>query len=307
MRIVFSKIDKITRSRFVGFLVVVSAIVTLSFVIRDELISEQRNVFLFLLLGVLIFALVYVIIQIFQTQHENKELCKVMVDLHGISHLYNEEITKTLSDILDNIVSDEDRALKAEKTLISVCQKISSCFSKLIGGKKCMVTIKLIVRDDRRDNRRDNTKRFARTYVRSSYVDDRDQHSQRKLYEVGAGKNTGLDGARAIMEGSPSHFFSPDLVKLKEKGEYKNQRADFSNYYKSTIVVPLTSRLHNTTGVTDEIGFLSVDTMSTNRLNKKYHVYLMAAFADQMFSFISFMKGDYDISIKNEKRNSEDD
>lgn len=48
----------------------------------------------------------------------------------------------------------------------------------------------------------------------------------------------------------------------------------------------------------DDVGYLCLDTMSQNRLNGTYHVQLMAAFADQMYNFISLMRGKYVVNVQ---------
>jgi len=50
-----------------------------------------------------------------------------------------------------------------------------------------------------------------------------------------------------------------------------------------------------------DLGFLCVDTLSRNRLNEGYHVELMSAFADQMYNFLSLMRGRYTVLVESEK------
>lgn len=111
--------------------------------------------------------------------------------------------------------------------------------------------------------------------------------------------NTAFDKALEIKHnfGECSHFFSANLQKEKE---YTNERGKKSwlQMYKSAIVVPVRAlRLSEDNQVLDrdEVGFLTIDTLYPYKLNGDYHVHLMASFADQMYNFISLMRGKYSI------------
>ena len=51
----------------------------------------------------------------------------------------------------------------------------------------------------------------------------------------------------------------------------------------------------------DDIGFLCIDSDSRYRLNGGFHVEILAAFADQLYNFFSFMRGTYKASAGDEK------
>jgi hypothetical protein len=76
---------------------------------------------------------------------------------------------------------------------------------------------------------------------------------------------------------------------------YRNERQDWKNFYRSAIVVPIRFVNRPAVGpvVSDDIGFLSVDTKSTHRLNDDYHLEYLAGLADQMYNFMSLMRGKY--------------
>lgn len=215
---------------------------------------------------------------------ENLALHQTAKKIHEINHLYRDKLFDSLSANGTPRAEDDLLAIEAD-TLKSVCQRIERIFSSLI-GKECLVTVKLITVED-------TGKRYANTYVRS--VDNCERDAEGKpAFEVGTNANPGFDHALRIRnDGNPSHYYSPDLTKEKD---YYNERTNFSKYYRSAIVVPIRYRRKDKAGTpeeTDDIGFLSIDTTSTNRLNSGSHVQFLAAFADQMYNFISLMRGRY--------------
>ena len=81
---------------------------------------------------------------------------------------------------------------------------------------------------------------------------------------------------------------------------YRNQRDHWSDFYQNVIIVPIRSvdilKLGNKEkDASNDIGFLCVDTQSINRLNNTWHLELLAAFADQMYNFMSLMRGEYQL------------
>ena len=133
---------------------------------------------------------------------------------------------------------------------------------------------------------------FCATYQRSEENCERDAWSP-KEFEVKTGLNTAFDRALIYAPAKISHFHSPDLTKEKD---YRNQRDNWSHIYQSAIVVPIRCIDHSKVGTkneSDDLGFLCIDTLSTNRLNDTWHIELMASFADQMYNFVSLMRGRY--------------
>jgi hypothetical protein len=169
------------------------------------------------------------------------------------------------------------------KTLKSVCQKIAKVYTAFTHCP-CTVTVKLVTGV--------GDKTFCETYERSEENCERDAGPPRQ-FEVGTGANTGFDRAILYVPGQVSHFHSADLRKDKD---YRNQRDHWADSYLSAIVVPIRSVNPTKIGTkdsSDNIGFLCVDTPSTYRLNNTWHVDLLASFADQMYNFISLMRGNY--------------
>ena len=178
---------------------------------------------------------------------------------------------------------------KEKQVLHAICQRIENIYSRVI-HRDCLVTIKLVVKEA-------DGKHFAHTYVRSLDKCIRDEPTRIK-YEIGSGQNTAFDTAiQKRPNGIPSHFFSANLAKEKD---YCNQRQHFSNFYNSTIVVPIrgiNKGRENTDNEFDMVGFLCVDTRSKNRLNDGYHLQMLSSLAGQMYNFMSLMRGKYTVLV----------
>jgi len=219
------------------------------------------------------------------------------IALRGLSEVFF-EINQIYRDKLreqfcsDSPVTDPENLLAEEElALKGVCQRIAAIFSS-VTNRRCMVTIKLVTSEER--------KCFAHTYVRSQELCNRDTPDRIK-YAVGSGANTGFDTALAKRsDGLPSHFYSANLPALEKQRGYSNQRQHYSRHYRSTIVVPIrgvNKGKESTPSEFDLIGFLCVDTMSLNRLNEGYHLFMISALASQMYNFMSLMRGKYTVFV----------
>ncbi|MEA3369537.1 MAG: hypothetical protein U9Q24_04220 [Candidatus Ratteibacteria bacterium] len=208
-----------------------------------------------------------------------------MYKIHRINHGYRDVLRAMFHR--HNPITDRSQLVVAEeKTLRSVCQKICSIYEGLI-GRPCLATVKLITKES-------NGKRYCSTYIRSEENCERDNDPMQ--YEIGKLLNTAFDQALLPSNlGLCSHFFSADLTKERN---YNNQRQHWQRYYRSTIVVPIRSVAQDSTDTADDVAFLCIDTMSQNRLNERYHLQLLAGFADQMYNFISLMRGKYKVIVE---------
>jgi hypothetical protein len=117
-------------------------------------------------------------------------------------------------------------------------------------------------------------------------------------YSLLTRRNTGFDEALELRGGRPSFFFSPDLWADKN---YQNERDGWQRLYRSAIVVPIRRVFDRQKPRIDLIGLLCVDTTSANRLNCTYCVEFLAAFADQMYNFLSILRGYYTLPGEVEK------
>jgi hypothetical protein len=221
-------------------------------------------------------------------RRENIALKSIARLFYEINEIYRSKLQ--ISFFGENPITKSSDLLDAEKIVLrSVCQRIENIFSTTI-GRNCMVTIKLVTKPSGQS--------IAQTYVRSQESCLRDKPSP-VPYKIGTGENTAFD--QSIMSnanGQPPHFFSADL---SSHNGYSNQRQHFETYYSSTLVVPIRGESAPTTGHPieyDLLGFLCVDTLSKNRLNDKNHLYMLAALSQQMYNFMSLMRGKYTVFVE---------
>jgi hypothetical protein len=83
------------------------------------------------------------------------------------------------------------------------------------------------------------------------------------------------------------------LTKLKD---YANERINWKKHYVSALVVPIRYVDVGKIGqpdCSDDLGFLCIDTLTPNRLKNEWHLALLSAFADQLYNFMSLMRGKY--------------
>lgn len=211
--------------------------------------------------------------------------------LHKINHYYRDTLCSLFYGDKPETKTEVLITLE-EQTIKAVCQQVKEIFDTLI-RKPCMVTVKLITKED--------SEKYCSTYVRSEEICERDQEEPTK-YELGKWVNTAFDTAlQNRTDGECACFYSGDLTK---EISYNNQRQHWERYYRSVLVVPVRARRTISEGkkdLPDDIGFLCVDTISQNRLNKKYYIHLLAAFADQMYNFMSLMRGKYNVLVDKER------
>ena len=285
MHIATRKIADISYSRIFTVLGTIASIASFLWLIYDQYILKSNNLTPAILAGVSTSIFVLICIYSIIIRQENLNLEQVPQKIHRINHIYRNRLREIFSG--ENPIDKRDDLIDTEESVLrSVCQRIQKIYTKLIGDD-CLVTIKLITEKD--------GKKFAETYVRS--IDDCDRDSKGfKEYEIGTGENTAFDEALKITtENKISHYLSQDIEKDLKLNKYNNQRANFSEYYRSAIVVPI--RCKTDTNSTDDIGFLCVDTKAVNRLKPGYQVSLLAAFADQMYNFMSLMRGNYSVLV----------
>jgi hypothetical protein len=242
-----------------------------------------------------ILTLLAAVIYSIRIRQENLAFRRLPEHLHRVNHGYRNVLSALFGDT--HVVPTEEEMRKAErKTLESVCQKISAIFSALT-HVPCTVTIKFIYKDE-------NDRAVCRTLVRSETESRRDE-GRPEIYELQTGENTAFDRCMVCEPGITSNFHSDDLIRERDAGRYRNQRTNWERFYVSAIVVPI--RYVNLAklgqpGASDYIGFLAVDTTSPNRLNGTYHVELLASFADQVYNFMSLMRGKYAVPPARDER-----
>lgn len=220
-------------------------------------------------------------------RRENIALRSLSRLFYEINEIYRSKLQ--VSFFGENPITNSSDLLDAEKiALSSVCQRIENIFSTST-NRQCLATVKLVTKS--------NGQGLAQTYVRSQELCARDNPS-RIQYKIGTGENTAFDQALMLnADGRPAHFYSADLTK---NSNYSNQRQHYLSYYKSTLVVPIRGERTHHIGEAveyDLVGFLCVDTLSTNRLNNGYQLFMLAALAQQMYNFMSLMRGRYTVFV----------
>jgi hypothetical protein len=277
-------------SSWIAFLGTVSSIVGLVLAAYLELRHlPQNTIWILLLFAGIIFFLGIGIYSI-KVRQENRTFRNFMATLHRINHDYRDTLSAAfrLKPSLQGL--SQEAYLNyleewEEKTLKSVCQKIAEFYSAFTHSK-CTVTVKLI--------KQVNGMSFCSAYARSEENCRRDAWAP-KDFELNTGRNTAFDRALMHTPATISHFHSWDLTSEKD---YRNERDNWSNIYRSAIVVPIRSINPEKLGTnedSDDIGFLCVDTTAAQRLNDTWHVELLAGFGDQMYNFICLMRGRYSL------------
>lgn len=286
MKVATGKLQAIAGNPWFVTLAGIASIISFIWFMFEKLSNQPyilSSIFLFISLIILFSAYIYSI----KVRTENIALREIAGVFNKINHIYRD----TLRDMFSSeepTTDPGDLLVEERNTLLSVCQRASYIFSRVI-GHECMVTIKLLTEE--------NNKKFAQTYVRSLEKCERDKQTKIK-YEVGTGENTAFD--RAVIQRTddrPSHYYSGDLT--KENG-YSNQRQHFKRFYRSTIVVPIRGKNKGKEGTHDEydmVGYLCVDTKSLNRLKNDYHLQMLSSLAGQMYNFMSLMRGKYTVMV----------
>ncbi len=277
---------RFAKNTYITSLSLIVSFMSFGVVMRDVLSNITPNMgSIFVMVAALLFFAVTHYYSL-KVRGDNQIFEEIAKYFREINSLYRETLfqcfwegSKALS--IDEKLSSEKQALKA------VCQIIARIFSKLLYGKECTVTVKLLTEEEGGIS-------YATTYVRNYDSCERDVDDHRK-YEVNTGRNSGLDQAlKNKPAGKLSYFHSADLSKEKE---YSNQREDYINWYKSTIVVPIRCPRRGERG-TQNYGFLTIDTMTRHRLNNGHHVVMLTALAEQIFNFMALMRGDYKLQTE---------
>ncbi len=223
----------------------------------------------------------------FRVRTENIALRDIAKVFLTINTIYRDKLHDLFASA-HPVTKPQDLVGEEERVLRAVCERIGHGIFARVIGRPCMVTIKLVTQD--------NGRYYAQTYVRSQELCERDKGEPVK-YWLGTNENTAFDEASKRRADRPSHYYSPDL--RKESG-YCNQRQHYDRHYRSVLVVPIRGVNTGREGTNDEfdlIGFLCVDTLSTNRLNNGFHLDMLSALASQMYNFISLMRGKYLVMV----------
>jgi len=193
---------------------------------------------------------------------------------HEISHVYRNQYA---AQVLRLSVATTTRGIEHHAgmevdAISTVTQKIALMYRELLGAP-CMAEVFLC----------DWVKNVevCRVVARSENGTARDRNGDQD-FTIRQDLNTAfVDARKTHPSGGTSHFLSGDLQKLADAGNYHDERKNWRHLYQSRLVVPIRYQRGN-----QEIGFLSVDTRSRNRLNHTFHVELLASLADDMYMFL---------------------
>lgn len=276
-------LHNIANSTFLTGVATIGGVLSFGLLLRDWLSTQDQNinVLIVFIIGTIIFlSFGFYSLKI---RDDNKNLQDIAWNFKAINTIYRDALTECFAG--NSPMSDKSLLMPIEKqTIIAICQRIAQIYSKII-SKDCMVTVKVLTREENR--------LYATTYGRSLSNCDRDTTEPTK-FAVNEGMNTAFDkGLMKDSSGGIPHFYSADLTKHKN---YRNERQDYLDCYKSALLVPIRKvATRNHQG--EDIGFLSVDTKSRNRLNNEHHLVMLAALSDQMYNFFSLMRGKYKVNI----------
>jgi hypothetical protein len=200
---------------------------------------------------------------------------RIFKDFHRINHIYR-------NSLCELFVDNPQEYTDPRETLGTICNHIGNIF-KLLTGSDCQITIKLIAEEIS-----NNTKiLYCQTYARNGGKNVRDEPPIKYIVK----NNTAFTTASNYQGGDRiSHYWSADLTK---DTNYCSDRLDYLKFYTSVIVVPIRYVSKNDHRHIYDTGFLTVDTLETNRLNDYSHVLLLASFADQCYNYLSLVRGKY--------------
>jgi hypothetical protein len=129
--------------------------------------------------------------------------------VHDINHEYRDVLSEALGphENLQQTGPIDPELVKREREVIeTVCNRIAAIYTALI-SRPCTVTVKILTKE--------GSDWFCHTYARSEPRSRRDRDGGPDTYAVGSGENTAFDIASQPAPEGISHFFSPDLPKLK--------------------------------------------------------------------------------------------
>ena len=221
-----------------------------------------------------------VVVGLYLVHRENLRLRQCAYELHEINHIYRDALGGLFSNNAKTQPPNADELLLVEREVLNaVCTKVASMFRNLT-GRRCVVTMRLITEEDQN--------KFCFVWATSDRQSFRDEVPVIK-FGLSEKENTAFARALVLRSSSPSFFHSADL---RDASDYEDQRPEWRDLYRSILVVPVQHAIRSLKK-SDVLGFLSVETMSTYRINNGYHVHFLAAFADQMYNFICIMRRRY--------------
>jgi hypothetical protein len=216
-----------------------------------------------------------------------------LAKIHDLNHLYRNTLAETSAKllILDGATRDEDVKGLLARTEFETIDRVTSIIAaqfQLLFNRPVVVTFwkydddqKACVEQETSANGTDSTRPFRQKerYLKrhnSVFCDNRDK------------------------KGKCCHFYSPDVSETSgQEFGYQDERPNYLEFYKSVLCVPIRfcfQTRENEPTIEDLVGYLQVDTASRYRLNNAEHLYLLSAYADQLYNFLSLVRRNFILS-----------
>ena len=281
--------DKITKhpatvivSAIVGFVQIVLWILELlGYLKRPGLLTTLGQIALYILAALCVFVF-------YRVFNENRRLKESYAKIHDLNHCYRQTLAETSLALLSLPAGDKtdvkERLLHIEKETLGKALAIISDIYEHLLAHEVVATVWLF----------DPQAKTVEEYV-NSHDGRKSTRSVRRGVPLHIDKNTRFCECKTIKD-KFCHYHSPDLIETGNTKEgYDDLVPHYIDHYKSVLVVPIRFRVEEAgeEKYEDRLGFLQLDTMSRYQLNDAEHLALLAAFADQIYNFMSLVRRNY--------------
>lgn len=213
--------------------------------------------------------------------------------VHDVNHQYRNYLAATSAKLLmidggDRVIEAHQLLTKTEKEATAKVLRIISDQFRLLINRDVVAT--LWIHDPSSDA-------FIEQETSANGVDADRPFRELERYRP---KLNSIFCHNRKKKGRCCHYYSADIAESADSEDgYHDERPNYLEYYKSLLCVPIRFRVETDAGgkiEEDLLGFLQVDTKSRNRLNDKEHLYLLAAYADQLYNFLSLVRRNFILS-----------
>jgi hypothetical protein len=214
----------------------------------------------------------------------HKRLKRSFGKVHDLNHLYRDTLALTNAKMLQMAGADakekvnELLARTEEETISKVLVIIADQFSLLINRQvvvtfwRYMEETNSCIEQETSAHGKDATRPFR----------------ARERFDVA--HNSVFRSCQSF-KGKCCHFYSDDINDAHDSKEgYEDERPDYKEHYQAVLSVPIRFTFEE---LDDKLGYLQVDTKSRYRLNDVEHLYLLSAYADQLYNFLSLVRRNF--------------
>jgi hypothetical protein len=195
----------------------------------------------------------------------------VFPDLHAISHAFRDEYER-----LNNHPISSLDDLKGSRFLLCTADILKMIYDR-ITGKTCAVCIRLHIEKQK---------------ILVPIARDAASSAQRGLFDswgiggYGATSVKSNTASQRIIINGENFFVEDDLMKLKDREGYDNERKDWFQLYRSTLVLPI--RFYNEATQEKHIpALLGIDSRATGIFNNNACIEIGATVTDMMYIFFT--------------------